>query len=53
MIKNAIALSRVVDPNPDSMTLWIRIRIGNPDPGSGPRGKKIMKNNYRYRYFFS
>jgi hypothetical protein len=26
--------TRVVDPDPDSMTLWIRIRIGNPYPGS-------------------
>jgi hypothetical protein len=26
-------LSRVVDP--DSDTLWIRIRIGNPDPDPG------------------
>jgi hypothetical protein len=27
------------------MTLWIRIRIqnGNPDPGSGTRGKKMKK----------
>jgi hypothetical protein len=25
---------RVVDPDPDSETLWIRIRIGNPDPGA-------------------
>jgi hypothetical protein len=30
--------------DPDSMTLWIRIRIGNPDPGSG--GKKMKKNKY-------
>jgi hypothetical protein len=37
--------SRVVDP--DSMTLWIRIRIGNLDPGS--RAKKMKKN----KYFFS
>jgi hypothetical protein len=29
---------RVVDPDPDSATLWIRIRIGNPDPGYGSRG---------------
>jgi hypothetical protein len=29
-------LGRVVDPDadPDSVTLWIRIRIGNPDPGA-------------------
>jgi hypothetical protein len=27
--------------DPDSATLWIR--IGNPDPGSGSRGKKIKK----------
>jgi hypothetical protein len=25
---------RVVDPDPDSVTLWIRIRIGDPDPGA-------------------
>jgi hypothetical protein len=25
---------KVVDPDPDSATLWIRIRIGNPDPGA-------------------
>jgi hypothetical protein len=29
--------------DPDLATLWIRIRIGNPDPGSGSRGKKITK----------
>jgi hypothetical protein len=29
--------------DPDSMTLWIHICIGNPDPGSGSRGKKIKK----------
>jgi hypothetical protein len=29
--------------DPDSVTSWIRIRIGNPDPGSGSRGKKIKK----------
>jgi hypothetical protein len=27
-----IVPGRVVDP--DSVTLWIRIRIGNPDPGA-------------------
>jgi hypothetical protein len=32
--------------DPDSMTLWIRIRIGNPDRS---RGKKMKKN----KYFFS
>jgi hypothetical protein len=36
--------TRVVDPrsgsgvDQDSVTLWIRIRIGNLDPGSGSRG---------------
>jgi hypothetical protein len=30
--------------DPDSMALWIR--IGNPDPGSGSRGKKMEKNKY-------
>jgi hypothetical protein len=29
--------------DPDSVTLWIRIRIGNPDAGSVSRGKKIKK----------
>jgi hypothetical protein len=29
--------------------LWIRIRIGNPDLGSGSKGKKMKKN----KYFFS
>jgi hypothetical protein len=29
--------------DPDSVNLWIRIRIGNPDPGSGSRCKKIKK----------
>jgi hypothetical protein len=38
---------RVVDPDPDLMTLSIR----NPVSGSGSRGKKLKKN--KYRYFFS
>jgi hypothetical protein len=33
--------------DPDSATLWIRIRIGNPDPGSGSRGKKIKKFQWK------
>jgi hypothetical protein len=37
----------VVDPDPDSMTLWIRIQIGNPDPGSRDKKMKGIK------YFFS
>jgi hypothetical protein len=44
--------ARVVDP--DSVTLWIRIRIGNPDPGSVSRGKKIKKfqcKNALFSYF--
>jgi hypothetical protein len=46
--EQSLLKSRVVDPDPmdpDSATLWIRIwiRIGNPDPGSGSRGKKIKK----------
>jgi hypothetical protein len=48
-----ILFIRVVDP--DSATLWIRIRIGNPDPGSGSRGKKINKyqcKNALFSYFF-
>jgi hypothetical protein len=33
----------------DSVNLWIliRIRIGNPDPGSGYRGKKIKKFQWK------
>jgi hypothetical protein len=39
----AVPAGRVVDPklDPDSVALWIRIRIGDPDPGS--RGKKMKK----------
>jgi hypothetical protein len=29
--------------DPDSVTLWIRIRIGNPDPG----GKKIHNPDFK------
>jgi hypothetical protein len=39
--------------DPDSVTEWIGIRIGNPDPGSG--GKKIKKfqwKNALFSYFF-
>jgi hypothetical protein len=31
--------------------LWIRIRIGNPDPGSGSRGKKIKKFQWKNALF--
>jgi hypothetical protein len=34
--------------DPDSMTLWIRIRIGNPDPGSG--GQKIKKYQWKMQF---
>jgi hypothetical protein len=37
--------TRVVDPY--SVTLWIRIRIGNPDTGSESRGKKIKKFQWK------
>jgi hypothetical protein len=37
--------------DPDSMTLWIRIRIGNPDPGSGSRAKNMKKNKYFFSWF--
>jgi hypothetical protein len=40
--------TRVVDP--DSVTLCIRIRIGNPDPGS--RGKKITVRNVSGKMHF-
>jgi hypothetical protein len=37
--------------DPDSVTLWIRIRIGNPDPGSGSRGKKVKKFRWKNPLF--
>jgi hypothetical protein len=36
---------------PDSVTLWIRIRIGNPDPRSGSRGKKVKKFQWKNALF--
>jgi hypothetical protein len=39
-------LSRVVDP--DSETLWIRIRFGNPDPGA-----RKLRNFRRKNALFS
>jgi hypothetical protein len=41
--------SRVVDP--ETETLWIWICIGNPDPGSGSRGKKIKKFQWKNAIF--
>jgi hypothetical protein len=35
--------------DPDLVTLWIRIRIGNPNPGS--RGKKIKKYQWKNAHF--
>jgi hypothetical protein len=37
--------------DPDSATLWIRICIGNPDPGSGSRGKQIKKFQWKNALF--
>jgi hypothetical protein len=37
--------------DPDSVTLWIRIHIGNPDPGSGSRGKKVKKFQWKNALF--
>jgi hypothetical protein len=48
--------TRVVDPDyldPDSLNLWIR--IGNHEPGSGSKGKKSKKfqwKNALFSYFF-
>jgi hypothetical protein len=33
------------------VTLWIRIRIGNPDPRSGSRGKKVKKFQWKNALF--
>jgi hypothetical protein len=38
------------------MALWIRMRIGNPDPESGSRAKKMKKNKYflvDFIYFYN
>jgi hypothetical protein len=38
--------------DPDSVTLWIRIRMGNPDPGSsGKKIKKFQWKNGLFNYF--
>jgi hypothetical protein len=39
----------VVDPDPDSVTLWVWVRIGNLDPGSGD--KKIYKVIEKVQHF--
>jgi hypothetical protein len=39
MIRKYAINIRVVDPDPDSMTLWIRIR--NPDPWARKMKKKM------------
>jgi hypothetical protein len=41
---------RVVDPDPDSVTLWIRIRIGNPDPGA--RKLRNFSGKMHFQLFF-
>jgi hypothetical protein len=45
-------LSRVVDLDPDSMTMWIRIRIGNPGPDPGARKlRNFSGKNALFSYF--
>jgi hypothetical protein len=40
--------------DPDSVTLWIRIRIGNPDPGIRKLIKLVEKwKTVLFSYFFS
>jgi hypothetical protein len=36
--------------DPDSVTLWIRIRIGNTDPGSASRDKKVKKFQWKMHF---
>jgi hypothetical protein len=68
--RNTIVKGRVVDPDPDWIRIqrlvWIRIRIGNPDPDPGARKlrnfsvknalfshlKKILPLK-RYNYFLN
>jgi hypothetical protein len=53
-------VTRVVDPDPDpnwirnQKTLWIRIRIGNPDPDLDPGARKLRNfsgKNALFSYF--
>jgi hypothetical protein len=37
--------------DPDSVTLWIRIRIGNPDPGAR-KLRNFSGKNLLFSYFF-
>jgi hypothetical protein len=41
---------RVVDP--DSETLWIRIRIGNPDPDAGARKLRNFSGKMHFLVIF-
>jgi hypothetical protein len=46
---------RVVDSDPDSETMWIRIRIGNPDPDLDPGTRKLRNfsgKNALFSFFF-
>jgi hypothetical protein len=48
--------SRVVDPDPDWIRIqrhvWIRIRIGNPDPDPGARKlRNFIGKNALFSYF--
>jgi hypothetical protein len=37
--------------DPDSVTLWIRIRIGNPDPDPGQEKYEISVESALFSYF--
>jgi hypothetical protein len=41
---------RVVDPDPDSETWWVWIRIGNPDPGAR-KLRNFSGKNALFGYF--
>jgi hypothetical protein len=46
--------TRVVDPDSETLeALWIRIRIGNPDPDPGARKlRNLSGKNALFSYFF-
>jgi hypothetical protein len=41
-----------VDPDPDSVTLWIRIRIGNPDLDPGARKLRHFSGKMLFLFIF-
>jgi hypothetical protein len=47
-----ILQTRVVDPDSVTLGIWIRIRIGNPDPDPGAKNEEIQLKNALFSVFF-